>query len=163
MHSCVFGRLNVLNSSLRGKDSKKLAAFRSLFNLWMGNTRNVSSRLSSFVEDNSFFDDEISHPATNYEDTSLALVCSHHHTFSIATFYRPPATTISYDSTSSSPDKEIKSRNRLGTPPRRGVEKPEGSSALQPTTEYDPGISKPVFDSVRNSFLVNLTASIIDT
>ena len=27
------------------------------------------------------------------------------------------ATTISYDSTSSSPDKEIKSRNRLGTPP----------------------------------------------
>ena len=26
---------------------------------------------------------------------------------------------------------------RLGTPPRRGVEKPEGPSALQPTTEYD--------------------------
>ena len=25
---------------------------------------------------------------------------------------------------------------RLGTPPRRGVEKPEGPSALQPTTEY---------------------------
>ena len=65
-----------------------------------------------------------------------SLPCSHHHTFSIATFYRPPATTISYDSTSSSPDKEIKSRNRLGTPPRRGVEKPEGPSALQPTTEY---------------------------
>ena len=48
----------------------------------------------------------------------------------------PPATTISYDSTSSSPDKEFTSRNRLGTPPRRGVEKPEGPSALQPTTEY---------------------------
>ena len=44
-----------------------------------------------------------------------------------------------HDSTSSSPEKEIKSRNRLGTPPpppRRGVEKPEGPSALQPTTEY---------------------------
>ena len=26
--------------------------------------------------------------------------------------------------------------SRLGTPPRRGVEKPEGPSALQPTTEY---------------------------
>ena len=56
--------------------------------------------------------------------------------FSIATFYRPPATTISYDSNSSSPEKEYTSRNRLGTPPRRGVEKPEGPSALQPTTEY---------------------------
>ena len=56
--------------------------------------------------------------------------------FSIATFHRPPATTISYDSNSSSPEKEYTSRNRLGIPPRRGVEKPEGPSALQPTTEY---------------------------
>ena len=46
-----------------------------------------------------------------------SLPCSHQYTFSIATFYRPPATTISYDSTSSSPEKEITSRNRLGTPP----------------------------------------------
>ena len=46
-----------------------------------------------------------------------SLPCSHQHTFSIATFYRPPATTISYDSNSSSPEKEITSSNRLGTPP----------------------------------------------
>ena len=48
-----------------------------------------------------------------------------------------PATTISY-STSSSPEKENVSSNRLGTPPpppSRGVEKPEGPSTLQPTTE----------------------------
>ena len=64
-----------------------------------------------------------------------SLPCNHQHTFSIATFYRPPATTISYDSTSSSPEKEITSSNRLGIPPRRGGgEKPEGPSALQPTT-----------------------------
>ena len=46
-----------------------------------------------------------------------SLPCSHQHTFIIATFYRPPATTISYDSTSSSPEKENTSSNRLGPPP----------------------------------------------
>ena len=64
---------------------------------------------------------------------------SHQQTFSIAT-YRPPATTISFYSTSSSPEKENVSSNRLGTPLAGGgggggVEKPEGPSALQPTTE----------------------------
>ena len=49
-----------------------------------------------------------------------SLPCSHQQTFSIATFYRPPATTISFYSTSSSPEKENSSSNRLGTPPRRG-------------------------------------------
>ena len=69
-----------------------------------------------------------------------SLPCSHQQTFSIATFYRPPATTISFYSTSSPPEKENVSRNRLGPPPppppSRGVEKPEGPSALQPTTEH---------------------------
>ena len=45
------------------------------------------------------------------------LPCSHQQTSSIATFYRPPATTISFYSTSSSPEKEISSSNRLGPPP----------------------------------------------
>ena len=44
-------------------------------------------------------------------------------------------------STSSSPEKENTDSNRLGTPPRRGVEKPEGPSALQPTTEYSTKVS----------------------
>ena len=60
------------------------------------------------------------------------------HRHLLHTFYIPPATTISFYSTSSSPEKENVSSNRLGTPPpppRRGVEKPEGPSALQPTTE----------------------------
>ena len=64
-----------------------------------------------------------------------SLPCSHQQTFIIATFYRPPATTISFYSTSSSPEKENTSSNRLGTPLSRGAEKPEGPSALQPTTE----------------------------
>ena len=33
-------------------------------------------------------------------------------------------------------DREKLVNLRLGPPPRRGVEKPEGPSALQPTTEY---------------------------
>ena len=45
-----------------------------------------------------------------------SLPCSHYQTFSIATFYRPPATTISFYSTSSSPEKENPSSIRLGTP-----------------------------------------------
>ena len=58
--------------------------------------------------------------------------------FSIITTYRPPATTISFCSTTtSSPEKKKTSNNRLGTPLSQGVEKPEGSSALQPTTESD--------------------------
>ena len=64
-----------------------------------------------------------------------SLPCSHQQTFIIATFYRPPATTISFYSTSSSPEKENTISNRLGTPLSRGVEQPEGPSALQPTTE----------------------------
>ena len=49
--------------------------------------------------------------------------------------FRPPATTISFYSTSSSPEKKNPSSNRLGTGGGGGVEKPEGPSALQPTTE----------------------------
>ena len=66
-----------------------------------------------------------------------SLPCSHQQTFIIVTFYRSPATTISFYSTSSSPEKENSSSNTLGTPLSRGVEKPEGPSALQPTTESD--------------------------
>ena len=61
--------------------------------------------------------------------------CSHQQFSIIATFYRPPATTISFYSTTSSPEKKKTSSNRLGTPLSRGVEKPERPSALQPTTE----------------------------
>ena len=50
------------------------------------------------------------------------------------TFYRPPATTISFYSTSS-PEKENSSSNRLDGGGGGGGEKPEGPSALQPTTE----------------------------
>ena len=64
-----------------------------------------------------------------------SLPCSHQQFSIIATFYRPPATTISFYSTTSSPEKKKPSSNRLGTPLSRGVEKPEGPSALQPTTE----------------------------
>ena len=59
--------------------------------------------------------------------------------FNIIATYRPPATTIY--STASSPEQKNPSSNRLGPPPpplplsRPGVEKPEGPSALQPTTE----------------------------
>ena len=56
----------------------------------------------------------------------------------IASCYRPPATTISvFSYTSTSPVKNNRTSNRLGPPPplSRGVEKPEGPSALQPTTE----------------------------
>ena len=54
----------------------------------------------------------------------------------IATCYRPPATTISfYSYISSSPVKKKTSSNRLGTSLSQWVEKPEGPSALQPTTE----------------------------
>ena len=54
----------------------------------------------------------------------------------IASCYRPPATTISvFTYTSTAPEKKNRSSNRLGTRLSRGVEKPEGPSALQPTTE----------------------------
>ena len=60
-----------------------------------------------------------------------SLPCSHQHTFSIATFYRPPATTISFDSTSSSPEKENTNSNRLGPPPLE-----EARRAFGPSTHY---------------------------
>ena len=63
-----------------------------------------------------------------------SLPCSNQQFSIIATFYRPPATTISFYSTSSL-EKKNPSSNRLGTPLSRGIEKPEGPSALQPTTE----------------------------
>ena len=53
----------------------------------------------------------------------------------IASCYRPPATTISvFSYTSTAPVKKHRS-SRLRTPLIRGVEKPEVPSALQPTTE----------------------------
>ena len=74
-----------------------------------------------------------------------SLPCSHQQTFSIATFYRPPATTISFNSTSSSPEKENSSSNRLGPPPPPppswGVEKPQGPSALQPLQRISSSLS----------------------
>ena len=107
-----------------------------LFLIYINDLPNISDKLEFYL-----FADGTN---TYYESRCHSwnsLPCSHQHTFSIATFYRPPATTNSYDSTSSSPDKEFTSRNRLGTPPRRGVEKPEGPSALQPTTEYRKRVS----------------------
>ena len=51
----------------------------------------------------------------------------------IASCYRPPATTISvFSYTSTAPEKENRSSNRLGNPLSQGVEKP---LALQPITE----------------------------
>ena len=59
----------------------------------------------------------------------------------IASCYRPPATTISvFSYTSTAPVKKNRSSNRLGTPLSLVVEKPEGSSALQPTTEIKSGL-----------------------
>ena len=79
-----------------------------------------------------------------------SLPCSHQQ-FSIIATYRPPATTNSYSTTS--PEKKNPSSNRLGTPPpplARGVEKPEGPSALQPTTESSVSI-----DTIGYSILQN--------
>ena len=57
----------------------------------------------------------------------------------IASCYRPPATTISvFSYIFTAPVKKNRSSNRLGTPLSRGVEKPEGPSALQPTIEMGP-------------------------
>ena len=71
----------------------------------------------------------ISNTLAQLEQSSL------HQQFSIIiTCYRPPATTISYSYTSF-PEQKKPSSNRLGIPLRWGVEKPEGPSALQPTTE----------------------------
>ena len=54
----------------------------------------------------------------------------------IASCYRPPATTISvFSYTSTALEKENSRSNRLGTRLSLGVEKLEGPSALQPTTE----------------------------
>ena len=71
---------------------------------------------------------------THYHSWHI-LPCNHQQFSIIATFYRPPATTISYSTTTSSPEKKKTSSNRLGTPLSRGAEKPEGPSAPQPTTE----------------------------
>ena len=69
---------------------------------------------------------------TQLEQSSL-----HPQQFSvIASCYRPPATTISvFSYTSTAPVKKNRSSNRLETPLRRGVEKPDGPSARLPTTE----------------------------
>ena len=62
-----------------------------------------------------------------------SLPCNHQQTLIITT-YRPPATTISFYSTSSSPENENPSSNRLGTHLSRGVEKPR--RAFGPSTHY---------------------------
>ena len=73
-----------------------------------------------------------------------------HQQFSIIATYRPPATTIFYSTPTSSPEKKKPSSNRLGTHLSRGVEKPEGPSALQPTTEISP---RP--NVINSDFIVN--------
>ena len=73
----------------------------------------------------------ISNPLSQLEQSSF-----HPQQFPVvASCYRPPATTISvFSYTSTAPEKENRSSNRLGTLAGE-VEKPEGPSALQPTTE----------------------------
>ena len=61
-----------------------------------------------------------------------SLPCSHQQTFIIATFYRPPATTISFYSTSSAPEKENTISNRLGTPLSRGLRSQKGLRPFNP-------------------------------
>ena len=63
-----------------------------------------------------------------------SLPWSHQQTFIIATFYRPPATTTSFYSTSSSLEKENPSSNMLGTPLSRGGW--EARRAFGPSTHY---------------------------
>ena len=63
-----------------------------------------------------------------------SLPCSHQQFSIIATFYSPPATTISFYSTTSSPEKENPSSNRLGTPLSRGGW--EARRDFGPSTHY---------------------------
>ena len=81
----------------------------------------------------------------------------HHRLLLQTTCYRTPATTISvYSYTSSYPGKKKRSSNKLGTPLSRGVEKPEGPSALQPTTEIKSWYLMKVMSAVCRTLVTNI-------
>ena len=64
-----------------------------------------------------------------------SLPCSSHQEFSIIATYRPPATTISY-STSSSPEKKNPSSNRLGIPLAGGLRSQKGLRPFNPLQNH---------------------------
>ena len=80
-----------------------------------------------------------------------SLPCIHQQFSIIASCNRPPATTISIYSYTSSPGKKKTSSNRLGTP--LSQKKPEGPLPLQPTTEL-PNIDKEMVKLITNFYLI---------